>query len=143
MAFRHFADPCIHPSDITVANVILSGARDDFAHPLQNTECVFFTSNKTQMKSHLPVKAMTLDVVGRHELLWTIKVQLELMVFPDSCFVFQAITWVLTTVVTDVMVVRQQARCQNQFVTAVLLASGCLRDGLGGLPFQEFDTVIF
>jgi hypothetical protein len=84
---------------------------------------MFFTSNKTQMESHLLVEAMTLDVVVRHEILWTIKVQLELMVLPDSCSVFQPITRVLTTVVTDVVVVQHQARCQNEFVTAVLLAS--------------------
>ena len=75
------------------------------------------------MKSHLPVEAMTLDIGGRHELPWTIKVQLELMVLPDSWSMPDPITRALSTVVANVEVFGTQACSWNGFVTAVLLPS--------------------
>jgi hypothetical protein len=86
------------------------------------------------MKSHLPVEALMLDVVGRHELLWTINIQLELMVFPDSWSIFDPITRAVSKVVANIEVFQHQTCSQNGFVTTVWLP--CLLMYAGG-PYNK------
>jgi hypothetical protein len=94
------------------------------------------------MKSHLPVEPMSIDVVGRHEFLWTIKVQLELMVIPDSWYISDPIIRAVSTITANVAVFGTQACSQNGFVTAVLLPSQGLCNGLCCWLLLKVDAAI-